>query len=380
MKIAMLSEGWEPIYGGGQIHVKYLCEWLIKNHNCSIDLFVRSLQDEEGKKYNTNESLLNGKWKIIRTWFTSRFFSLPYRIIRLIQITRILYWKTKKEKYDLLHGHALLPWLPIKIVSLLTWVPCVYTVHGTMLLDANRKGIFYYIEKFLTCRIKYDLEISVSSNILRYQNRNKNIKIIYNGVDLKVLDSIKTSGKYSKRTFITVARMDWQKNHQIILDAILKIGKEFFVKKNIQFLRIGDGLKEQELRGFIQKHDLWDIVILKGRLNFEETISEYKKSQLFLLPSLGEGQPLTVLEAMGCGLLVLATNVGDNSFFIKNNQNGELFEAGNVDEVVKILKKYGDLDSEILEKMGEQGKLSVQSYTREECVKKVVEGYTEILN
>lgn len=125
-----------------------------------------------------------------------------------------------------------------------------------MLLDANRKGIFYYIEKFLTCRIKYDLEISVSSNILRYQNRNKNIKIIYNGVDLKVLDSIKTSGKYSKRTFITVARMDWQKNHQIILDAILKIGKEFFVKKNIQFLRIGDGLKEQELRGFIQKHDL----------------------------------------------------------------------------------------------------------------------------
>lgn len=98
------------------------------------------------------------------------------------------------------------------------------------------------------------------------------------------------------------------------------------------------------------------------------------------MPSLGEGQPLTVLEAMGCGLLVLATNVGDNSFFIKNNQNGELFEAGNVDEVVKILKKYGDLDSEILEKMGEQGKLSVQSYTREECVKKVVEGYTEILN
>lgn len=144
-------------------------------------------------------------------------------------------------------------------------------------------------------------------------------------------------------------------------------------------MRIGDGLKEQELRGFIQKHDLWDIVILKGRLNFEETISEYKKSQLFLLPSLGEGQPLTVLEAMGCGLLVLATNVGDNSFFIKNNQNGELFEAGNVDEVVSVIMKYWKLTPSILEERGKEANHMIQNYSREECIRKTVEWYQELI-
>ncbi len=54
---------------------------------------------------------------------------------------------------------------------------------------------------------------------------------------------------------------------------------------------------------------------------------------------------------MGCGLPVLATNVGDNSFFIKNDLNGELFEPGNVEEVVRVLRKYGELHSETLEKM-----------------------------
>ena len=379
MKIALINEGRLPIYGGGQIHVDKLSQILIQDYGFQVDLFTRKIKTPEGEIFDQNEVNQYGL-QINRVGPTSIFFNGYYRVMWLLTVTVALFQKAKKEKYDILHAHAMLPGIPAKIVGFLLNIPVVYTVHGTMFMDSGRKGFSYLIEKLMTCGIRYNLEISVSSNILRYQNRNKNIKIIYNGVDLKVLDSIKTSGKYSKRTFITVARMDWQKNHQIILDAIVKIGKEFFVKKNIQFLRIGDGLKEQELRGFIQKHDLWDIVILKGRLNFEETISEYKKSQLFLLPSLGEGQPLTVLEAMGCGLPVLATNVGDNSFFIKNDLNGELFEPGNVEEVVRVLRKYGELHSETLEKMWYQGKKWVQNYSREECVKKVVEGYTEILD
>gem|GEM_PF-6221684 len=57
----------------------------------------------------------------------------------LIKVTFVLYKKAKKEKYDIIHAHALLPGLPAKIVGKLCKIPVVYTVHGTMHMDAKKK-------------------------------------------------------------------------------------------------------------------------------------------------------------------------------------------------------------------------------------------------
>ncbi|MDR2416174.1 MAG: glycosyltransferase [Candidatus Peribacteria bacterium] len=104
---------------------------------------------------------------------------------------------TIKEKYDIIHAHAYVYGLPAKIVGFLTKTPIVYTVNGTMGLDAKRKGILASIERRLVCEIKYNKEISVSHKIFEYPNVNKNIHIIYNGVDLQQYDAIKTAEKYS---------------------------------------------------------------------------------------------------------------------------------------------------------------------------------------
>lgn len=44
MRIAMIIDAWDPIVGGGQVHVRNLCKKLIERHGCEIDLFVRSLR------------------------------------------------------------------------------------------------------------------------------------------------------------------------------------------------------------------------------------------------------------------------------------------------------------------------------------------------
>lgn len=337
MKIAMVSEWWDPVYGWGQIHVKYLCEWLVKNHWCFVDLFVRKLKDNDWKSYKDNESFFSWNRNIIRTWWLSDFFSLPYRIIWLFQITWTLYRATKKKKYDLIHWHALLPWLPIKIVSLLTWVPCVYTVHGMPLSDRGLQSIFAKIERYLVCNIRYSLEISVSHNIFRYANYNKKILIIPNWVDIKKINSIHINKDKEHLVFLTVWRMDKNKNHIIILDALNDLKQE--LHKNIKFIRIGDGEEKEFLEKTIKQRWLHQFVSLLGKLSYEETLKEFKKATVFVLPSLWEWQPLTVLEAFASWLPVIATDVGDNKYFVSSS-SGMLIQPWNIGMLKDALMCY----------------------------------------
>lgn len=377
MRIALISEWRYPIYGWGQIHMDYLSQILVKKYWYHVDLFTRKIRWDDGSVFDKDE--INEHWvHIFRVWPLAIFFNGYMRLVCLITMTFSLFFKAKKERYDIIHAHAMLPGIPAKIVWWLTWIPVVYTVHGTMFMDAGKRNFSYYFEKFMVCILRYDLEISVSSKILQYHNRNKNIQIIYNGVDLKKIQTITVQKKYDKLTFLTVARMDWQKNHQIILDAVMVIWADFFREREIQFVRVGDGLKFDELRKMIESKGLENIIIMKWKRNYEQTIQEYRKSHLFLLPSLSEGQPLTVLESFACALPVLATDVWDNAFFIKDNQNGELFPAWKLDALVEIIQKYAMIDRENIQIMGYNGYVFVHDYSWEECMKKVVEAYLSI--
>lgn len=338
MKIAMISEWREPVYGWGQVHVKYLCEWLVQNHWCTIDLFVRSLKDESWKKYKHDESLLNGKRNIFRTWIVSNFFSIPHRIIRLLQITRTLYWRTKKEKYDLIHGHSLLPWIPIKIVSLLTWTPCIYTVHGTPLNDQKQKWLFSLLERILFWYIKYDIVISVSTKIKNYSNINKKIVIVPNWVDINSYDSIKSTKINWWLNFISVWRIDDNKNHIIFIKVISKIQRSDLNKKWFVRNIIWDWPNFENLKRIVFDLNLWKYIKFKWKLFGKSLIREYKNSDVFLLTSLWEGQPLTVLEAMASKLMLIVTDVWDNKYFI-DDKNWFIIDAWNENQLLNLMHK-----------------------------------------
>jgi glycosyltransferase involved in cell wall biosynthesis len=82
--------------------------------------------------------------------------------------------------------------------------PIVATIHGANLLDTNKKSFYYFIEKFLLTQILYDALISVGSSFLKYPNKNKNIIVIPNGVNLQdflVISHIKEQ-KYFKILFV----------------------------------------------------------------------------------------------------------------------------------------------------------------------------------
>ena len=379
MKIAMLIDGWKPVFGWWQVHVEQLCKWLVENYDCKVDLFVRKLKDKNWKKYIENEILENWKWRIFRIWPITEFFNVFWRILALINTTWQLFWKVKKEKYDIIHAHAYVSWLPVKIVWKLLKIPVIYTVHWVNQLDTWKWWFFKNIEKWLVSWIKYDLEISVWKDFLKYKNINKNIVVIPNWVDIEKFDKINVYKKYDWFNILWVWRFSWEKWLEYLIKWIWLIDKNLLKEKWFKLNLVGDGEDKGKIENLVKQLKLKEFINFKWKLFWENLIKEYKKNHTFILPSLAEWQPLTVLEAFASKLPVIATDVNDNRYFI-NEENWFLIKSWDENEIKKIIEKVLQLDEKELEKIGKKWyELVKENYTWDIMSKKVYLEYKKLL-
>jgi len=321
MKILILIDAWLPFVGGAQIQIQNLKRILEENYDCKYYIL-----------HSPSANIL-----IRFLWF---FWVIPQAIFLNL-----------KNNFDIIHAHAYWPGIPAKVLSFLLRIPVVFTVHGSNLLDLKAKSPRALLEKFILTRIKYDRVISVASNFLNYQNVNKEIKVIPNGVAIEEFDQIKVK-KPKDFQILFVGREDPVKGLKYLKEAFKIVEKEFPQTK-LKIISQG-----------------WDRI---------ELIKEYKKSHLFVLPSLSEGQPLTLLEAWASKLPVVVTKVGDNPLMVKNGVNGFLVEPKNVqslaDKIIKVLK---DNKREL---MGEKGYCLVkQKYSWPKCAQKVYNLYKRLIS
>ncbi len=154
-------DAWDPILGGGQVHVKNLAKRLAEDHGCQIDLFVRSLRNETGEIFDSDEALFRERLRVFRCGRPRPFFQFSERIFSIFSIAWRIVSEHRKSPYDLVHAHAFLGLLSGKIASVVLNIPIVATVHGANLLDKGEKTLFYWVEKWLLTQIRYDAEITV---------------------------------------------------------------------------------------------------------------------------------------------------------------------------------------------------------------------------
>lgn len=81
-------------------------------------------------------------------------------------------------------------------------------------------------------------------------------------------------------------------------------------------------------------------------------IDEYHKCDVFCLPSIYEGFPNVICEAMACGKPILASNVCDNPFIIENNINGLLFDPNNIESIKNSIIQFVNLSQVQRQTMG----------------------------
>ncbi len=138
------------------------------------------------------------------------------------------------------------------------------------------------------------------------------------------LDIFKPIGLEKKYDLIFIGRLAKNKGINLFLEAVKRL--------NCKAVIVGDGPLKESLKSKIKNLKLQNNVILYGWAKDSEEIARLlNQSRILVMPSYNEGGPRVILEAMACGVPVLATLVGIVADIIKDGQFGQLIDWNSKD-------------------------------------------------
>jgi len=157
--------------------------------------------------------------------------------------------------------------------------------------------------------------------------------VITNGFDekqFKIMDQLECRKKLllpnDKKIFINVANLIEEKGHGDLIDAFNNITK---YNKELLCIIIGEGLLRNQLEKKINNYNLKNQILLKGSIDHTQIPLWLNASDIFVLPSIIEGNPTVMFEAMGCGKPFVGSSVGGIPDIITSGDYGLLSIPGN---------------------------------------------------
>ncbi len=185
------------------------------------------------------------------------------------------------------------------------------------------------------------------------------IRLVPNGVDTdrftpegeceKIRRRIKLG---SHQMVLFVGRLIPRKGVGYLIEAAKQVTKE---RKDTMFVLVGNGPMRLQLVSNIEAAGLKRNFVFLGDVSEEDLPQIYRCTDVFVLPSIQEGQGIVLLEAQASGKPVVAFNVSGIAEAVKNKETGLLVKPGSSDELAQgILKILSD--NSLQEKMGKKGR------------------------
>ena len=168
---------------------------------------------------------------------------------------------------------------------------------------------------------------------------------------------------------IHVGRLTAEKNHINMLRAVKSLHDKY---PNIVLHMYGDGDLFENIHTFVDENDMANYAIMHG--STDDVYSHLHDADIFILPSTTEGIPMTIIEAMGTGLPVVASNVGGIPDMIEDGETG-LLCGTDVQSIADCISAFID-SKEMRERCGKAALVSAERFSS----KKMAERYIEIFN
>jgi len=333
MRVAMVQDDWWPRTGGGPVHVKELAISLAETYDCTVDIYTRALK-HDGKRHTDIEQYASGDVTVSRVGPCTEYWNPIGRVLSLgTPIPQLV-----RGDYDVIHGHTFLPAVPTRLSGILSGVPTVFTVHGTALTSGVGRdqsalaGFKREIEKHFVLGFDYDSVISVNhEHVDLLKTGHDDVRAIPNGVDLERfnVDADRT------QDVLFLGRLAPKKRVTDLIDAFAKIEKEF-PKSTLRI--VGTGPKREELEGQVNDLGISSRVSFEGRVPDAAIPEYYASAGVFVLPSVWEGHPLTLLEAWAASTPVIASSVEGIEEFIEHGETGYLVSPESPRELANALR------------------------------------------
>lgn len=290
----------------------------------------------------------------------------------------------KHQKPHILHTYLFHANFVGRIAGRLVGIPIIIST-----LQVMEKEKIYHLYFDMLTQWMIDKEICVSKELEKFTRKKARISAsklitIYNAVDI---GSVKPLSKEEKSELMrelsldkfhpiigTVARLTTQKGIPYLLKAFQLILKDF---PDCFLLIVGQGTEKKELETLSEQLGISSNVKFLG---FREDVNEIMNlMDVFVLPSLWEGFPLTILEAQALGKSVVATSVSGSKEIIRDGENGFLVspkDSQSLAHCINILLK----NPKMREEFGKKGKEFVsKNFSLDRMVKDTEELYEDLI-
>ncbi|MCW4004038.1 MAG: glycosyltransferase family 4 protein [Candidatus Bathyarchaeota archaeon] len=217
-----------------------------------------------------------------------------------------------------------------------------------------------------------------------YRVEPSKVRIVPNGVDVEKfkpisnVEAVKEQfGLGNEPCVLFVGSLIPRKGLSFLVEAAKKIVAEYPVTK---FLVVGEGSQKKELTATLQAANLLGNFMFIGNVKEDLLGALYNCADVFVLPSIQEGQGIVLLEAQASGKPVVAFDVGGVKEAVRDGETGFLAKQGSVDALTDALLKLLS-DKTLREKMGASGRKFVsENFTWDICAQKVLNVYREVLS
>ena len=292
------------------------------------------------------EEKLNDRVSVFAVIYKSPFNRLPNRILGFILGWRLKkYFRIHQVNFVYSHSEELAIWLPF------TKVPFIHHLHtfvNALEVSGGRLAKIKFLRAFwekIRTRSIINSKKSIAINndiskmlesligkdrVIRFSNYVDQNKFQYHNPSTMRLKLCLEN----RRVALFIGRISKVKGMELFVDIVSQL-IELDKESNWCGIVVGNGEYESALKEYIGKCQLKDDFILTGSTNVSDTLCEYYSlADVFLITSVSESVPLTLLESLVCGTPVVSTNVGIASDVL-GNQNGYVVESGEADEMAR---------------------------------------------
>lgn len=287
----------------------------------------------------------------------------------------LAYLKLKKlienNEFDIVHCHTPVGGLLGRLAARKArknGTRVLYTAHGFHFYKGapiKNWMLYYPVEKI--CSYFTDILITINHedySLAKKRMKAKRIEYVPGvGIDLENINNVIIEKSLLRNQIgvpddsfllVSVGELTHRKNHRIILDAMYQIDND-----KIHYAIIGCGKLKDYLYKYARKYGICDRVHFLGYRN--DVIEIYKASNLCCFPSIQEGLPVALMEAMACGLPCVASKIRGNIDLMKDANNGFLCDHTDISAFANAIKALVD-NFELCQSMGDFNLSNIEKY------------------
>lgn len=281
-------------------------------------------------------------------------------------------------RYSVIHTHSAKGGVVGRVAAFAARTPTLYTPHAWSFLVSKTpfQSRFYraveqvlaLVSSRIVCVSTEELELGLHS----LKRSEKILRLVPNGITPP--PTVRERSRAGEVVVGTVARLARQKG----IDYLIEAAAEVCAKHgDVRFVVAGDGPDAQALRDQVASQGL------EGRFEFvgpvEEPWEVLGRMDVFVLPSRWEGMPYTLLEAMGSGLPVVATDVGGVRDLIVDDRHGTVVAPADPGALAEAISRYVSSPS-LRATVGELARTRVlEEFSQERMLERTLAVYSEAL-